>query len=223
MAETSLPQRGPNEDAVASATALPYERQPGETTKQWLAFVTYRDLGPARTLAEVCRRLYPGQRRNGRPIGRVVAWSSKNHWVERAGAWDAEQDCINREAQYKARHDMTQRHLQQLLALQSKAVQRLLAMRPEELRPSEVLEVLDRAMKLERIIRGEPTEIHETRVSGHVRTDLWTRVDQYLAVLRARNGDGGVPPGAVPGECGGQRVVAPEANRHASEVPPLDG
>jgi hypothetical protein len=207
---------------VASATLLPWERQPAETSKQWLAFVTYRDLGPARTLAEVCRILYPGQRRTGRPIGRVVAWSSKNHWVERAGAWDAEQDRINREAQYKARRDMTERHLQQLLALQTKAVQRLLAMRPEELRPSEVLEVLDRAMKLERTIRGEPTEIHETRVSGHVRTYLWTRVDNYLTVLRARNGDGGVPAGAVPGQCPGQRVVTAATNPHPSEVPAPD-
>src|SRR5262249_3252685 len=150
--------------------------------------------------------------RTGRPIGRVVAWSSKNHWVERAGDWDAEQDRINREAQSKARRDMTERHLQQLVALQTKAVQRLLAMRPEELRPSEVLEFLDRTIKLERTSRGEPPEIHEARVSGHVRTDLWTRVDHYLAVLRARNGDGGVPPGTISGERGGQPVVKTETN-----------
>src|SRR6516165_3951384 len=155
----------------ASPMLLPWERRPSETNKQWLAFVTYRDLGPARTLAEVSRILYPGRRRTRRPIGRVVAWSSQNNWVERARAWDAEQDRINREAQSKARLEMTERHLQQLVGLQTKAVQRLLAMRPDELRPNEVLEFMDRSMKLERTIRGEPAEIREERVSGHVTTD----------------------------------------------------
>src|SRR5215831_10550216 len=112
MSQTALPQPPSN---GASPTLLPWERQPGETSKQWLAFVTYRDLGPARTLAEVCRLLYPGQRRTPRPVGRVVAWSSKNDWVERARAWDAEQDRINREAQTEARLEMTERHLQQLV------------------------------------------------------------------------------------------------------------
>jgi hypothetical protein len=201
---------------------FPWERQPGETSKQWLAFVTYRDLGPVRTLAEVCRLLYPGQRRTRRPIGRVVTWSSKNAWVERARAWDAEQDRINREAQSKARREMTERHLQQLLGLQTKAVQRLLGMRPDELRPNEVLEFMDRSMKLERTIRGEPAEIREERVSGHVSTDLWTRVDNYVAVLRARSGDGGIPPGVVPGDGGGQPLAEAKAHLAPSSVPALD-
>ena len=216
--ETDLPP--PN---GASPMLLPWERRPSETNKQWLAFVTYRDLGPARTLGEVSRILYPGRRRTRRPIGRVVAWSSQNNWVERARAWDAEQDRINREAQSKARLEMTERHLQQLVGLQTKAVQRLLAMRPDELRPGEVLEYLERAMKLERTIRGEPAEIREERVSGHVTTDLWARVENYLAVLHARNGNGEIPPSVVPGECGGQRMVETEADPDASGVPEGDG
>jgi hypothetical protein len=81
---------------------------------------------------------------------------------------------------------------------------------------------LERAMKLERTIRGEPAEIREERVSGHVTTDLWARVENYVAILRARNGNGGIPPSIIPGECGGQRLVETEADPNASGVPAAD-
>ena len=93
---------------------------------------------------------------------------------------------------------------------------------PDELRPNEVLEFMDRSMKLERTIRGEPAEIREERVSGHVSTDLWTRVDNYVAVLRARSGDGGIPPGVVPGDGGGQPLAEAKAHLAPSSVPALD-
>jgi len=54
---------------------------------------------------------------------------------------------------------MVERHTKEAMALQQKALERLKSLDPNELSTRDVLNYLMEAMKLERLSRGEPTEI----------------------------------------------------------------
>lgn len=60
----------------------PWDCQPGETAKAYQAFVTYRDLGPDRTVQRTANEL-------AKNYTTVNAWSHKWMWRERAAAWDS--------------------------------------------------------------------------------------------------------------------------------------
>lgn len=62
----------------------PWERQPQETAKAYEAFVTYRDLGAARSAAKTAEKL-------GKSIRLIAEWSSQWRWVIRVRAWDDHQ------------------------------------------------------------------------------------------------------------------------------------
>lgn len=67
----------------------PWEQQSGETSRQWRAFVAYRDLGPVRSIDKAAAVLKPEHKRSKRvATGRLFEWSAANRWVERAAAWD---------------------------------------------------------------------------------------------------------------------------------------
>lgn len=63
-----------------SVDADPWERLDDETSRAYMAFRSFRDLGPARTLPQV-----PGK------LGTNRGWSLRFRWAERARAWDSEQ------------------------------------------------------------------------------------------------------------------------------------
>jgi len=58
----------------------PWERRPAETSKAYAAFRVYRDLGPARRVADVA----------GYADGTKRRWRAVHAWDQRAGAWDTE-------------------------------------------------------------------------------------------------------------------------------------
>lgn len=60
----------------------PWDCQPGETSKAYQAFVTYRDLGPSRTVQRVANDLQ-------KSYSVVHGWSQKWAWYERIAAWDS--------------------------------------------------------------------------------------------------------------------------------------
>jgi len=72
-----------------------WAQQRGETTESFAAFVVYRDLGPARSLAEVQRlkgKLQEGRERSTgkRQVSGCMKRRSKRwKWGDRAAAWDA--------------------------------------------------------------------------------------------------------------------------------------
>jgi hypothetical protein len=72
-----------------------WAQQEGETAESFAAFVVYRDLGAARSLAEVQRlnekpqkgrKMAAGKRRVS---GCMNRWSKRWSWPDRALAWDA--------------------------------------------------------------------------------------------------------------------------------------
>jgi hypothetical protein len=58
---------------------------------------------------------------------------------------------------------MAERHAQEARGLQAKALERLRALRPEELGPADVLRYFVEAAKLERLALGEPETVAEQR------------------------------------------------------------
>lgn len=69
----------------------PWERRDDETSPAWEAFLTYRDMGTARSTAKTARSL-------GKSKQLMDGWSSKHQWVERARAFDRHEDANQVEA-----------------------------------------------------------------------------------------------------------------------------
>lgn len=156
----------------------PWERQPGESAKAYHAFCIYRDMPPReRSLRAVSARL-KGQSGKAKKVStNVYLWSRDWSWQERAKAWDEERERQEREAELEAIKEMRRRHAKEAVALQTKALERLQMMDPDELSPESVLRFIVEAAKLERISRGEPETIQEQRGG-------W--VDAVLAVWERR-------------------------------------
>lgn len=151
--------------------AAPWELQPKETKDAFEAWQIYRDLPPAdRTLARVSKEL----EKSADLVGR---WSSANQWVERSRAYDGYLDRQRIEAHVAAIKDMQKRHTEMAMALQGagalalnkiiqaeKAVDKDGKPMPLKLKPGEVRDIIELGTKLERLNRGEPESIQETRV-----------------------------------------------------------
>lgn len=60
----------------------PWDRQPGETSKAYQAFVTYRDMGGPRTLLKVGEELRKSS-------GVINRWATQWHWSSRTELWDS--------------------------------------------------------------------------------------------------------------------------------------
>lgn len=70
-----------------------WERQPGETSKQFEAFSVYCDLRPnERSLRKAAAQL-------GKSTYLLEDWSRANNWVQRVEAWDDEAARVARQAQ----------------------------------------------------------------------------------------------------------------------------
>lgn len=136
-----------------------WERQPGETPKQWEAFALYRDMGAERSIQKVADAL-------GKTKPNLGVWSRNNHWVERVTAWDAEVDRLNRLQQVKDIKKMRKNHATVASAMIVKAAQALNKIPIEEIRASDVSKMVDVASKLERISRGDVGEVIENRDGG---------------------------------------------------------
>jgi len=150
-----------------------WERQPGEPDTAWVAFVQYRDLGPAeRSLARLAqvtnkkRELYGG-------------WCGRWNWVARCAAYDAWLDRQTKLAEIDAIREMKRRHVQIAMTLQgagalalNKIVAAEKALGPEgqpgplTLKPAEAMGMVDLGSKLERLSRGEPDSIEVARIES---------------------------------------------------------
>lgn len=73
---------------MAGSEDRPWDRREGESSRAYAAFVAYRDMGAARSLDAVYRKLYKPQQSTGRAAGFINDWSADWDWVARARAWD---------------------------------------------------------------------------------------------------------------------------------------
>jgi len=92
-------------------------------------------------------------------------WHSKHKWVKRAEAYDEYLERRKREEHEKAILEMAERHARLAVAFQQKIAQRIQMIDPNELTPQDLARWLEIATKLERLSRGEPTEIGRHEVN----------------------------------------------------------
>lgn len=137
-----------------------WERQPGESSRAYAAFCIYRDLGPERSLEKVRQMLDKPRTRKW-----LGEWSVKYKWVERAQAYDDYIEQKKRKEQEKAILEMAERHARIAMAFQQKVVERLRELDPSDLSPKDLSTWFDIAAKIERLSRGEPTEIGKQEVT----------------------------------------------------------
>ncbi|MFJ1607027.1 hypothetical protein ACIOHS_27195 [Streptomyces sp. NPDC088253] len=129
----------------------PWERQPNETAKKHGQFVTYRDLGRTRTLAEAAQRLTLA-------YGHVRNLAVAGRWRERVEAWDRHLDAQYQAMWLEERRKAAETDAKVLGAAVGKLVQRLQTLRAEELSAGDFIRLMDVAMRHRRVLFGDPTE-----------------------------------------------------------------
>lgn len=141
-----------------------WERQKDESSKAYAAFCVYRDLGPERSLDKALSEA------NKKPTNRRhwSRWMEEYRWYKRAQAYDDYIEEKKRKENEKKILDMSDRHAKLAVVFQQKIAQRLQEIDPAELSPADMARWLDVATKLERLSRGEPTEIGKQEVQGQV-------------------------------------------------------
>lgn len=137
-----------------------WERQQNESSKAYSVFCVYRDLGPERSQEKTIEKL-PKKR----VIKTVANWASKFNWVARCQAYDDYLERKKREEREKAILDMVERHTKEATALQQKGLEMLRTLIVEDGKWQDAWRLIIEGAKLERLSRGEPTEIGKQEIS----------------------------------------------------------
>lgn len=139
---------------------VPWERLHDESAKAFQAFALYRDLGPReRSLRRVAAEL-------GRDRSLIERWSVRHRWQDRVAAYDAEEDRRKLARRWKDIEEMSERHAKLALAVQAKLARRLENLDPMELAPRDLVQLLDTAVRVERLAFGVGTEHLRHEVAG---------------------------------------------------------
>ena len=134
-----------------------WERQKGENGPRWEAFQLYRDMPPGkRSLTEVAKTL-------GKSDRLMQKWSSQDSWKERCEAFDRYLDAEAAAKRIEGIAQMNKRHISAAESILDKAIDGLKFIDPEDMKASDVAKLVDVAAKLERLARGDATEVVETR------------------------------------------------------------
>lgn len=179
-----------------------WERQPEEGSKAFDAFVIYRNAGPHRSQLKVSAE--QGVNRN-----LVNRWSVEHDWVTRAEDYDDHLDKLAREAAEAEVVEMRKRHAQLGMSLMGAAALELnklieeareLLLGPDgrpvldakgnpklgkrKLKPRDIKELADVGARIERLARGEPTEISKNENQNTTMTYA-----ELMKKAAARGGD----------------------------------
>ena len=139
-----------------------WDRLAGESSKAYHHFCIYRDMGASRSLRQMAN--VSGCTSVRRQLNR---WSSRWHWVERCQQYDDYLEYQLRAQQEKERREMSKRHAKIAMLGQNilvKGMEELLAKvqnGEHNLAPAELARLMDVSVKVERLARGESTDIHE--------------------------------------------------------------
>ncbi|MFD8774493.1 hypothetical protein [Streptomyces sp. NPDC059916] len=132
-------------------TLPPWEKQPGETVSRYGQFLTYRDLGRARTLPRTAELL---QRH---PVT-VRKSSAEFRWLERAEAYDRHLDKLYEATWLEERRKAAEADAKILGAAIGKVAQRLPSLNAQEMSAGDVIRLMDVAMRHRRVLFGDPTD-----------------------------------------------------------------
>jgi hypothetical protein len=160
-----------------------WDRQPGESSKAYAHFCLYRDMGPQRSLRKMAK-----DGRCAAKVRQLDRWSSKWRWVERSQRYDDHLQYEDRLRQEKERKEMVSRHAKIAVLSQNlvvKGIEKLVSeveQGKRDLSASDASRLLDVAVKIERLSRGEPTEISELGGSDErpIRVNIEDRARQAV-------------------------------------------
>ena len=136
-----------------------WERQPGESSVAYEAFLLYRNMSHETDGAKKKRRLASVAEKVGKSPELIERWSRTWDWVERARAYDNELQRISMEETREAVRKMLKDHMTMAQALQKKAMTALLRLDDESLSARNILDYLAQGIELERQARLEAAEV----------------------------------------------------------------
>ena len=137
----------------------PWERQKNETSKAFEAFCVYRDLGRDRSQEKAAAALGKSRQQMGK-------WSQVHNWVKRVEAWETEQDRVIRTELTKEIGTMRKKHVDIANAMLIKAARALSKIPDDEIKAGDITRMVEVASKLERLSRGDTSEVIEERDGG---------------------------------------------------------
>jgi hypothetical protein len=141
----------------------PWDRQSGESNRQYSRFRVFMELGRTRTLKQTVEMLH-GIGDDKVAYRTLMQYAYEYRWTERAESHDYAQDQLEAAKLLRLRQEMYARHRKIAGTLQAKAVEALKEVSPEDLTPLDIVRMIRYGTQIEATALGEPTQI--TQVSG---------------------------------------------------------
>lgn len=140
---------------------------PGETHRAYAAFCVYRNAGPLRSLRETCKVFYnldelPPAHQNHNQLRQIKLWSSIHEWQNRALAYTSHLDKLSRIEHGERVRSMHKRQAANASTVAGKAMEKLRTVDASRLTVNEALKMFVEATRIERMARGQSSEIIET-------------------------------------------------------------
>jgi hypothetical protein len=145
-----------------------WEQRAGETPRSYGAFSVYRGLGALRSLRRAAAAFYSDSIDQSvvtqAQLNQLKTWSAANDWPARAQAWDDYVDAASRVEHVEAIKEMNRLHAtigRGFVEVASAALARLDSDPGAKLTPTDMARLIDVGVKVERLARGEVTDIIE--------------------------------------------------------------
>lgn len=151
----------------------PWERRPGEASKPYAAFLTFRDLPVSQRSVRATETIH------GTTTCRN--WAVKWDWLARAVAWDDECQRVADLDRLEALRVMHGSHARAAKALQDFALAALAHLDADDASPSDVARLLELGAKLERLTLTQSIEELQGKAPPIDADDPWGRITRELA------------------------------------------
>jgi hypothetical protein len=149
-----------------SEEVKPWDQRDGETDKAFSAFRIYRDLHPSKRSLKECAKHFYGPTFKRSNVRTCEKWSVKYEWQRRVRLYDAHRDQLMRDEDLEDRRKMRDTHIEEARGLQSIGIESLKRIKKQmetdkgyRLSAGLTLQLIQQGSSMERLARGEPTEI----------------------------------------------------------------
>jgi hypothetical protein len=143
---------GTRERLVMDDGIEPWEKQPRETPPMFERFALYRDAGVKRSVRAIAEQA-------GRSVTYMQHLAWRNRWHDRVSAWEVEGRRLRALYLREELDRMVDEQLKMSRALNVMAAMGLKSVKPDDMKITEILRMIELASKLERNALGEPERI----------------------------------------------------------------
>ena len=169
-----------------------WQRQKGESSKSFIWFKIYRNIGPTRTLKNTLKKMEKNMEKCGNidenleeivptpTFAQLTSQSSRWDWSERARAYDNYQDQLEIQAKNEA-YKQTEKDLLEI----ANDFQKLIKKNVKELKQDttsqtiskshalkSVASAIDKTTKNIRLLHGKPTDIKDNKLEANIDADV---------------------------------------------------